>query len=300
MKRLIFITLTLLLTTTSCRILQDTSPSPAPSAESTPQPADPVFNIRYSNETVQRADALALDVYPLTGQNHPVMIFVHGGGWFRGDKSSVEAKPAAFNARGFVFVSVNYRLIAEADLTQQVSDVANAIAWVKRNIGQYGGEASRLFLMGHSSGAHLVSLIGTDETYLRAAGLSFADIKGIAALDTQAYDMFVLMKNLAPGQGEVYRNAFGDDPAFWKEMSPKWHVEAGKGIPPFFIVYTSEKESRAYFSKRFHAALQEAGVPSVLLPALDYAHEDVNNNFGLPGDRVSAAVFEWLEELRRE
>lgn len=303
MKRILIAALTISFALTSCRITRDLRAAPAPPAESTPappaspRPADPILNVRYSDEAVQRADALSLDIYPTTGQDQPVMIFVHGGGWFRGDKARVDAKPAAFNMRGFVFVSVNYRLIAETDLTQQVNDTAQAVAWVKRNIGHYGGDPSRLFLMGHSSGAHLVSLLGTDESYLRAVGLSFADIKGIVSLDTQAYDMYVLMRNLAPGQGEVYRNAFGDDPEFWKQMSPKWHVEAGKGIPPFFIVYTSEKESRAYFSKQFFNALQEAGVPAVLLPALEYAHEDANNNFGLPGDRVSNAVFEWLEKL---
>jgi len=267
MKRTILCALAILFMTTSCRFTRDLGPAPAPDASSTPAPTppaarpatestDPVLNLRYSDEPAARAEALSLDVYPATGADLPVVIFVHGGGWFRGDKSNVDAKPAGFNARGFVFVSVNYRLIPEVDVTRQMQDVARAVAWVKQNIRQYGGDLSRMFLMGHSAGGHLVSLLGTDESYLRAEGLSLADIRGVVSLDTQAYDIYKLMSNLPPAGGEVYREAFGDDPEFWKAMSPQRHVKADKNIPPFAVVYTSGKESRATLSKEFFASLQ--------------------------------------------
>lgn len=310
MKRTILCALAILFMTTSCRFTRDLGPAPAPDASSTPAPTppaarpatestDPVLNLRYSDEPAARAEALSLDVYPATGADLPVVIFVHGGGWFRGDKSNVDAKPAGFNARGFVFVSVNYRLIPEVDVTRQMQDVARAVAWVKENIGQYGGDPSRLFLMGHSAGGHLVSLLGTDESYLRAEGLSLADIRGVVSLDTQAYDIYKLMSNLPPAGGEVYREAFGDDPEFWKAMSPQRHVKADKNIPPFAVVYTGGKESRATLSKEFFASLQEAGIPSVLLPAPEKTHGKLNREFGLPNDRISKLVFDWLDELLR-
>ena len=310
MKRTILCALAILFMTTSCRFTRDLGPAPAPDASSTPAPTppaarpatestDPVLNLRYSDEPAARAEALSLDVYPATGADLPVVIFVHGGGWFRGDKSNVDAKPAGFNARGFVFVSVNYRLIPEVDVTRQMQDVARAVAWVKQNIRQYGGDLSRMFLMGHSAGGHLVSLLGTDESYLRAEGLSLADIRGVVSLDTQAYDIYKLMSNLPPASGEVYRETFGDDPEFWKAMSPQRHAAADKNIPPFAIVYTGGKESRATLSKEFFASLQEAGIPSVLLPAPEKTHGKLNREFGLPNDRISKLVFDWLEELLR-
>ena len=310
MKRTILCALAILFMTTSCRFTRDLGPAPAPDASSTPAPtppaarpatesADPVLNLRYSDEPAARAEALSLDVYPATGADLPVVIFVHGGGWFRGDKSNVDAKPAGFNARGFVFVSVNYRLIPEVDVTRQMQDVARAVAWVKQNIRQYGGDLSRMFLMGHSAGGHLVSLLGTDESYLRAEGLSLADIRGVVSLDTQAYDIYKLMSNLPPASGEVYRETFGDDPEFWKAMSPQRHVKADKNIPPFAVVYTGGKESRATLSKEFFASLQEAGIPSVLLPAPEKTHGKLNREFGLPNDRISKLVFDWLDELLR-
>ena len=310
MKRTILCALAILFMTTSCRFTRDLGPAPAPDASSTPAPTppaarpatestDPVLNLRYSDEPAARAEALSLDVYPATGADLPVVIFVHGGGWFRGDKSNVDAKPVGFNARGFVFVSVNYRLIPEVDVTRQMQDVARAVAWVKENIGQYGGDPSRMFLMGHSAGGHLVSLLGTDESYLRAEGLSLADIRGVVSLDTQAYDIYKLMSNLPPASGEVYRETFGDDPEFWKAMSPQRHAAADKNIPPFAVVYTGGKESRATLSKEFFASLQEAGIPSVLLPAPEKTHGKLNREFGLPNDRISKLVFDWLDELLR-
>jgi acetyl esterase/lipase len=297
MKR-IGIALAILILTTACRLTPDVGPAPTPrpSLES----AAPVLDIRYSDETTTREGSLNLDVYPATGTDLPVVIFVHGGGWFRGDKSNVDSKPAAFNARGFVFVSVNYRLVPEVDVVQQMQDVARAVAWTKQNIARYGGDPARLFLMGHSAGAHLVALLATDESYLRAEGLLLTDIQGVISLDTQTYDLVRLLKNIPEeAGGEVYWETFGHDPEFWKEMSPVWHTAAGKHIPPFFIVYTGDKESRSLISTLFFNTLQEAGIPAVLLPAPKQTHGQLNREFGLSNDRVSNLAFDWLEKLLR-
>ena len=135
------------------------SPSPtdsSPSSSATPQSLDPILDIRYSEEPAKDPRHLSLDIYPTSQPNAPVMIYVHGGGWRRGNKSNVDAKPAAFNQHGFAFISMDYRLIPEVDIAEQVGDVTAAIAWVKSNIARYGGDPNRIFLMGHSAGAHLV------------------------------------------------------------------------------------------------------------------------------------------------
>ena len=121
MKHIISAAFAFLILMTACRFTADLPPAPAPDAETTPSPippesqpraesTEPILNIHYSDEPASRDELLSLDVYPLTGNDNPVLIFVHGGGWVRGDKSSVNAKPAAFNTHGFIFVSVNYRL----------------------------------------------------------------------------------------------------------------------------------------------------------------------------------------------
>src|SRR4051794_37635088 len=72
-----------------------------------------------------------LDVYsPQGAKDLPVVVWVHGGGWQTGDKTDVQVKPQAFNDKGFVFVSVNYRLLPDVDMRTIVQDVAKAFHWV--------------------------------------------------------------------------------------------------------------------------------------------------------------------------
>jgi len=96
-----------------------------------------------------------LDVYaPAEGASHPVVVWVHGGGWQAGDKKDVDKKPQAFVDRGFVFVSVNYRLLPDkATIKQMAGDVAKAVRWTHDHARDYGGDPGALFVMGHSAGA---------------------------------------------------------------------------------------------------------------------------------------------------
>lgn len=307
MKKYTFLPLAILLLSGLCSFMDRfsplppltvLSPTPAPTTRPTLESDNPVLNIRYSDEPSSRLDALCLDIYPANGTNLPVVIFVHGGGWFRGDKSSVDLKPAAFNSRGYVFISVNYRLIPEVGIIQQIQDVSHAIAWVKRNISGYGGDPKQIILLGHSAGAHIVALLGTDETYFLADGLDLEDIKGIISLDTQTYDLVKLLKNLNHETGgEVYWETFGRDPEFWKQLSPTWHVSPYIDIPPFFIAYTGEKQSRAIISTHFYTTLVDAGIPAMLFPVSDKTHGQLNRELGLSNDRVTTAIFTWLDQM---
>ena len=122
---------------------------------------------------------------PAAAAGLPVLMYVHGGGWSSGDKDAVGAKAAYFTAHGFVFVSINYRLIPAAWPAQQAADVAAAVAWVKENIGAYGGDGRRLFMLGHSAGAHFTALVVSDESYLREVGLGGAALRGVILLEAQ-------------------------------------------------------------------------------------------------------------------
>jgi carboxylesterase type B len=76
-------------------------------------------------------DSRRLDVYaPADGEGHPVLVWLHGGGWRRGDKAAVQQKPQAFMDKGFVFVSVNYRFVPQVNVKEMTGDIAKAIKWV--------------------------------------------------------------------------------------------------------------------------------------------------------------------------
>lgn len=247
---------------------------------------------------------LSLDVYaparPLA-KPAPVVVWVHGGGWAVGDKANaMQYKPAFFTSAGYCLVSVNYRLSPERNTNDpnrvrypvHEQDIAAAVAWVHAHIARYGGDPERIALAGHSSGAHLVALVGTDESFLVARQLPLRAIKAVIALDTEAYDVPAHMQDRPPS--EMYLSAFGDDPEVWKRASPRYQVAAGKGIPPFLLVTRGLPERRA-FCTDFAAALQNANVSATVLELGGYSHEAVNRQIGAPGEtRISTPILQFL------
>ncbi len=139
-----------------------------------------VTDIQYGDELWQK-----LDIYPAQEiENAPVLIFVHGGSWRHGRKDQYRFAADAFIRLGYTVVLPDYVKYpsAEARFPSFAEDVAAATAWVKRNIARHNGDASKLFLAGHSAGAHTVAIVGADNQYLRAVGLSESDISGVAGI----------------------------------------------------------------------------------------------------------------------
>jgi hypothetical protein len=90
----------------------------------------------------------ALDVYaPVDGEDHPVVVWIHGGGWRRGDKAAVQDKPRAFVAKGFLFISVNYRLVPDVTVREMAGDIGRAVRWVHDHAAEYGGDPKAIFAL---------------------------------------------------------------------------------------------------------------------------------------------------------
>src|SRR5687768_4482913 len=90
-----------------------------------------------------------LDIYaPVGATNLPVVLWIHGGGWQVGDKSSVQLKPQAFADRGFLFVPTGYRLLPQVEIAEIFRDIAKSLRWVHQHIAAHGGDPSRILVMG--------------------------------------------------------------------------------------------------------------------------------------------------------
>jgi len=244
---------------------------------------------------------LSLDIHsPRGAEGLPVMVYVHGGGWQKGDKANVRTMAEAYNNEGYVFVSTNYRLAPDAAFPAWPEDVAGAVAWVHEHIGEYGGDPEQLCLMGHSAGAHLVALVGTDGTYLAKHGLLLADLTAVVPLDTQGYDIRALAERFGGTLPPAYRVPFTEDRDTWTAASPIAHVEPDQGIPPMAIAYSGgvnprrANPGRAEAAEQFAEALREAGVTAEVVPAPEKTHAEINRQFGAPGDHVAGAVFSFL------
>ena len=109
---------------------------------------------------------------------------------------------------------------------QQAADVASALAYVIAHAGELGIDPRRIVLMGHSAGAHLVALVGTDPAYLKAVGLDEASVAGVIPIDGAAYDVPAQLKVGARIMGATYEQAFGTDPARQKTLSPTMQAAA--------------------------------------------------------------------------
>ena len=128
-----------------------------------------------------------LDVYAPSGRpdsrGAPVVVYLYGGGWWTGDRGDYRFVGASLAGQGLVTVIPDYRVYPEVLFPDFVRDAARAVAWTRAHIGSMGGDPERIFLMGHSSGAHIAMLLTLNREYLAAEGLDpDRDIAGTVGL----------------------------------------------------------------------------------------------------------------------
>jgi acetyl esterase/lipase len=140
--------------------------------------------VRSSNLAYGDLARQKLDVYVPRGAKSKlsVVVFFYGGDWQNGKKEDYRFVAQAITSRGFIAVLPDYRLYPEVTFPAFVNDGALAVRWVHDNIGRFGGDPSRVFLAGHSAGAHIVALLTLDKRYLRKVGLDRSAIRATAGL----------------------------------------------------------------------------------------------------------------------
>lgn len=221
-----------------------------------------------------------LDVYSATREkstDSPVVIWVHGGGWRNGDKDNRSGTTLCqtWAREGIVTVNLNYRLTPEVQHPAHVQDIAAGIAWVVRNISQHGGDPKRIFLLGHSAGAHLVVLVATNPSFLKAHGLSPKTcLAGVMPIDTASYD---LNTTRTPLVRKMIRDAFGTDRTVLEEASPLPQARKNRATCPPFMIAAAKQRPEAVEESR---ALDKA-LPSSKLIVMDYAGSNQLTAHGL-------------------
>ena len=222
-----------------------------------------------------------LDLYLPEGRtNFPVMVFIHGGAWRIGDRSFYRKVGVHFSREGIGVVIPSYRLAPIYRHPAQIEDVAAAFAWTVRNIAIHGGDVSRIYLVGHSAGGHLASLLALDDRYLAAQGISRNKIAGVVSM-SGVYSIGRLEWN------------FGTTAQARRNASPLDHVKAG--APPFLIMYCQwDYITLAGQAKKFHKALMKAGVKSEMIRLLGKNH--VNEVYAITkgDDRGEKAILRFV------
>lgn len=244
-------------------------------------------NIAYGRDPLQR-----FDVYlPAHPRHAPVIVMVHGGGWSRGDKamrSVVEHKVARWVPRGFILVSVNYRLLPQASVQQQVEDIAQALMVAQRRAVDWGGDRERFILMGHSAGAHLVALLTAEPALALARGAS--PWLGTVSLDSAALDVPAIMRM---PHLRLYDRAFGSDPAYWASVSPYQQLRAP--TVPTLLVCSSRRRDSCPQARSFAGKAHTFESRSEPLPE-DLSHREIDLQLGLDPD-YTRAVEQFMASL---
>jgi acetyl esterase/lipase len=249
-----------------------------------------------ATDSVSEKSLQSLDIY-WQGKNQkmPVIIYVHGGGWAFGDKSDVHEKPGFFLSQGIAFISMNYRLRWDNTVFDQVQDVVKVITWVRQNASTYGLDENAIILMGHAAGAHLVSLAATNQSYLRTAGLDLNVIDAVVSIDTASFDINRLMVELGSFvERRQHRLIFGDDEEVWRQSSPYHHVQKGKNIPAFAILYVEESEETKLQAMGFAKKLGAADVDTLVIPGNDKTSQSIDEELGSEGDVSTQALMAFI------
>lgn len=237
-------------------------------------------NIRYGPDPLQSFD---LYTFP-EAVKAPIIVMVHGGAWKFGDKASssvVRNKLAYWQAKGYLFASVNYRMVPKADPYEQALDVARALAKLQSIAAQYHGDSKRIILMGHSAGGHLVALLSADPSIAKSQGAK--RWRGSVLLDSGALDTAKIMQR---SHMSFYDDAFGSDPTFWAKISPIESIKAG-AIPMLVVCSTKREVTSCSQARAFAEKLKIGGNEGIVVP-VDMTHHDINEKLGLAGTYTDA------------
>ncbi len=208
-------------------------------------PIDVIEDVQYGNKDWQK-----LDVYPQE-QSAPVVIFIHGGSWRHGRKDQYRFAADAFFRKGYTVVLPDYIKHPDqrAKYPSFATDGAKAIAWVKQNIAKYNGSADKVFVAGHSAGAHTTLMLATDKQFLNAEGLEPTDLKGVIGI-AGPYSFIP--------DWEVTQAVFGP-PSNYPLMDALNYVNGDE--PSTLLLHSSgDEQVGQYNQEKMQAALESKGV----------------------------------------
>jgi acetyl esterase/lipase len=227
-------------------------------------------NISYGSDPQHRLDVYVPD--QASAEPRPMVVFWHGGRWKSGDKADYRFVGAALAESGYVAVLPNYRLYPDVKMPGFMDDAARAGQWAAAHCGEFGADAGRLYLMGHSAGAHLAALVTLDSRYFTAAGQPLPRIAGVIGL-SGPYDFLPLLE-------PDVQDMFGP-PQNYPDSQPINFVRSD--APPMLLVHgVMDNTVRPKNSSNLATALRARGVPVTLKLYPNLVHGDTVAAISLP------------------
>jgi arylformamidase len=254
--------------------------------------ADVQKDVAYSTEY---HDDKKLDIFKPDNNNQklPVLIHIHGGGWKTGDKRIQSKHGKFYSDHDIIFVNINYRLTPEVKHPIHAEDCAEAVAWVFNHIDQLGGDKNRIFISGHSAGAHLAALVGTDPSYLQKHNIQSSQLAGIIPVDTASFDL--LSRRNERFVKKLIDNAFGTNEAELKAASPMHYVNVNNNYPDFLIFASGNRRAAITQSEELSRRLNESGNIAKAIVVDGYNHRDMNLGMRETNGPISTAILNFIK-----
>jgi len=219
-------------------------------------------DIAYGDDPQQRLDAYLPNV--AGSAPRPLIVFWHGGGWNSGDKAEYRFVGAALAELGYAAVLPNYRHYPQVLMPGFMEDAAHAALWAAAHAPALGADSNRVYLMGHSAGAHMAALLTLDTRHFAATGHPAPCIAGVIGL-SGAYDFLPLLE---PDVQEIF-----GPPERYADSQPIRFVRPD--VPPMLLIHGS-KDGRVWPKNSINlaAALSARGATVTLKLYSERGHAD--------------------------
>jgi acetyl esterase len=264
--------------------------------------AAPVAPLRSARDLAYGGDARQLlDLHaPPEAAGLPVMVFVHGGAFVRGDKAQTpwvyENVPLEFARHGFVAVNVEYRLAPQAAWPEGARDVRDAVLWVAQHIGAWGGDAARIFLFGHSAACAHCASATWDARVRPPQGLP---VRGLVLASPR------VVADLRPDNPNAHgvRAYYGEDASLHAERAPMAQLRAD--APPTFVALAQYENPLIdfYGFELAHRLAQLCDAQGAAMPRFvqypDHNHMSLLAQFNTPGNAFGADLRDWCARVER-
>lgn len=206
----------------------------------------------------------SLDVYvPDGAHDKPIIVFWYGGGWEDGERSNYRFVGAALAESGYVAVLPDYRLYPEVRFPAFVDDAAAALAWVSAHAHDIGGDPRRIYVAGHSAGAHQAAMLAYDPSRIARAGLAPDTIHGFIGLSGP----------YALNPDDATLNEIFAAPYTLADWQPVQLAKAG--APPALLIHGESDETVDIgHARRMAEKLESLGVPVTLRTYAQRGHRD--------------------------
>jgi len=233
--------------------------------------------IAYGKAPRQRLDVYAPE--SRTRTNHPVVVYFYGGGWQSGYRSNSRGVAQALAARGIVTVVADYRFYPETVFPGFLDDPAAAVRWTRDHVREFGGDPGRIFVMGHSSGAHMAAMLATDPRYLAAQGMSNTSLSGMIGLAGP----YAAIPTSDPHMDEIF-------PAALRQRALPIPFVTGNEPPMLLAAGTADTDVDPHNSDRFADALRAHRGAVELKKYPGYGHDTIVESFSAVPNTVSPVL----------